>query len=161
MSAGTVSAVTTAAGNGDRVDFPDTDALLRDDVRRLGAMVGRMLGEQTSPRLLALVEDVRRAAIARREDDAPVDALAARLAAVPLDDAEPLVRAFAAGAASTTTLAVTGRSGLCPPFAGGSATGAPSEAHASARSASAAALMSAISRVASAALFGSSMNRSG
>jgi phosphoenolpyruvate carboxylase len=85
-----------AAGNGDRVDFPETDALLRDDVRRLGAMVGQMLGEQASPRLLALVEDVRRAAIARREDDAPVDALAQRLAAVPLEDAEPLVRAFAA-----------------------------------------------------------------
>jgi phosphoenolpyruvate carboxylase len=85
-----------AAGNGDRVDFPETDALLRDDVRRLGAMVGQMLGEQTSPRLLALVEDVRRAAIARREDDAPIDALEQRLAEVPLDDAEPLVRAFAA-----------------------------------------------------------------
>ena len=84
------------ATNGDRVDFPETDALLRDDVRRLGAMVGEMLGEQASPRLLALVEDVRRAAIARREDDAPVDALAQRLASVPLEDAEPLVRAFAA-----------------------------------------------------------------
>jgi phosphoenolpyruvate carboxylase len=85
-----------AAGNGDRLDFPETDALLRDDVRRLGAMVGQMLGEQASPRLLALVEDVRRAAIARREHDAPVDALAQRLATVPLEDAEPLVRAFAA-----------------------------------------------------------------
>ncbi len=85
-----------AAGNGDRVDFPETDALLRDDVRRLGAMVGQMLGEQASPRLLGLVEDVRRAAIARREHDVPVDALAERLAAVPLEDAEPLVRAFAA-----------------------------------------------------------------
>lgn len=88
--------VTADAGNGDRLDFPDTDALLRDDVRRLGAMVGALLAEQGSPRLLARVEDVRRAAIARREDGAPVDALAQRLADVPLEDAEPLVRAFAA-----------------------------------------------------------------
>ena len=84
------------SSNGDRLDFPETDALLRDDVRRLGAMVGDMLAEQASPELLALVETVRRAAIARREHDEPVEALAARLAAVPLADAEPLVRAFAA-----------------------------------------------------------------
>lgn len=92
----TQNVLTPIAGNGDRVGFPETDALLRDDVRRLGAMVGQMLEEQTSPRLLALVEDVRRAAVARREDDAPIDVLAERLAAVPLEDAEPLVRAFAA-----------------------------------------------------------------
>jgi phosphoenolpyruvate carboxylase len=85
-----------AAQNGDRLDFPETDALLRDDVRRLGAMVGEMLAEQASPELLELVEAVRRAAIERREHGEPVDALAARLAAVPLHDAEPLVRAFAA-----------------------------------------------------------------
>src|SRR3546814_5780085 len=34
--------------------------------------------------------------IARRENDEPVDALAARLADVPLGDADALVRAFAA-----------------------------------------------------------------
>jgi hypothetical protein len=66
------------AGNGERLDFPETDALLRDDVRRLGAMVGTMLAEQVSPELLELVEAVRRAAIARREHAAPVDVLAAR-----------------------------------------------------------------------------------
>ncbi len=87
---------TPPAPNGDRLDFPETDALLRDDVRRLGAMVGQMLAEQASPELLELVEAVRRAAIARRENGEPVDALADRLAAVPLHDAEPLVRAFAA-----------------------------------------------------------------
>jgi hypothetical protein len=31
------------------LDFAETDALLRDDVRRLGAMVGEMLAEQVSP----------------------------------------------------------------------------------------------------------------
>ncbi len=80
----------------DTLDFADTDTLLRDDVRRLGAMVGAMLAEQVSPALLAQVEAVRRAAIARREDGEPVDALADRLAQVPLADADALVRAFAA-----------------------------------------------------------------
>lgn len=78
------------------IEFAETDALLRDDVRRLGAMVGQMLAEQASPGFLEQVESVRRMAIARREDDAPVDALASRLAEVPLADADALVRAFAA-----------------------------------------------------------------
>lgn len=78
------------------IAFADTDALLRDDVRRLGAMVGEMLAEQVSPALLERVERVRRAAIARREQDEPIDALAAGLTQVPLDEAEALVRAFAA-----------------------------------------------------------------
>jgi phosphoenolpyruvate carboxylase len=80
----------------ERLEFADTDALLRDDVRRLGAMVGEMLAEQASPALLQQVEAVRRAAIARRENDEQVDALADGLARVPLQDAEALVRAFAA-----------------------------------------------------------------
>lgn len=78
------------------IDFASTDALLRDDVRRLGAMVGDMLSEQVSPALLEQVEQVRRAAIARRETGAPVDALASGLADISLDDADALVRAFAA-----------------------------------------------------------------
>ncbi|HWS77162.1 MAG TPA: phosphoenolpyruvate carboxylase [Thermomonas sp.] len=78
------------------LDFAETDVLLRDDVRRLGAMVGAMLAEQVSPAFLEQVEQLRRIAIARREQDEPVDALAAQLAGVPLADAEALVRAFAA-----------------------------------------------------------------
>jgi phosphoenolpyruvate carboxylase len=77
------------------IDFAERDALLRDDVRRLGRMVGDMLAEQVSPELLDQVESVRRAAIERREQGKPVDELAARLAAVPTGDAESLVRAFA------------------------------------------------------------------
>src|SRR5690606_22643447 len=80
----------------DDLPFSATDDLLRDDVRRLGAMVGQMLAEQVSTAFLGQVESVRRMAIARREGDAPVDALAAQLADVPLGDAEALVRAFAA-----------------------------------------------------------------
>src|SRR5690625_7250089 len=78
------------------LEFAETDALLRDDVRRLGAMVGEMLAEQVSPALLEQVEAVRRAAIARREDDEPVDALAAELAPVSPANADALVRAFSA-----------------------------------------------------------------
>ena len=80
----------------EQLEFADTDALLRDDVRRLGAMVGEMLAEQVSPALLEQVEAVRRAAIARRERDASVDALAAQLAAVSPANADALVRAFSA-----------------------------------------------------------------
>ncbi|MBC7990651.1 MAG: hypothetical protein H7Y19_13865 [Luteimonas sp.] len=89
----------TVPGEGEslrEIDFLETDALLRDDVRRLGAMVGQMLAEQASPALLEQVESVRRMAIARREADAPVDALAQRLSEVPPQGADALVRAFAA-----------------------------------------------------------------
>ncbi|TXH66493.1 MAG: phosphoenolpyruvate carboxylase [Lysobacteraceae bacterium] len=78
------------------LEFAATDTLLRDDVRRLGAMVGDMLAEQVSSELLTQVESVRRAAIARREQGEEIDEIAARLTAVPPDDAEALVRAFAA-----------------------------------------------------------------
>ena len=63
------------------LEFAETDTLLRDDVRRLGAMVGEMLAEQVSADLLEQVESVRRAAIARREQDEGIDALADRLIA--------------------------------------------------------------------------------
>ena len=80
----------------DQLDFAETDALLRDDVRRLGAMVGDMLAEQVSPALLEQVEAVRRAAISRREGGEPADALAAELAQVSPANADALVRAFSA-----------------------------------------------------------------
>lgn len=78
----------------EQLDFAQTDALLRDDVRRLGALVGEVLAEQGSPALLEEVEAIRRAAIARREQGLPVDALAEEMARVPVDDAELVVRAF-------------------------------------------------------------------
>jgi phosphoenolpyruvate carboxylase len=80
----------------DTLEFAENDTLLRDDVRRLGAMVGDMLAEQVSAELLTQVESVRRAAIARREQGKTIDELAERLAAVPMEDADALVRAFAA-----------------------------------------------------------------
>ncbi|MBL8264296.1 MAG: phosphoenolpyruvate carboxylase [Xanthomonadaceae bacterium] len=80
----------------ERLEFAESDTLLRDDVRRLGAMVGQMLAEQVSPEFLQQVETLRRAAIARREQGETIDDLAARLTDVPSDDADALVRAFTA-----------------------------------------------------------------
>ena len=76
--------------------FAQSDTLLRDDVRRLGAMVGQMLAEQVSPSFLEQVDRLRRSAIARREQAEPVAQLAGQLAQVPLAEAEGLVRAFSA-----------------------------------------------------------------
>ncbi len=78
------------------IEFFETDDLLRDDVRRLGAMVGQIIAEQISPEFLEQVESLRRAAIARREGGAHADELAAPLAKMSLHEAESLVRAFAA-----------------------------------------------------------------
>mgnify|MGYP001397361016 CR=1 FL=1 len=77
------------------IDLPPTDVLLREDVKRLGALVGEMLAEQVSPDFLAEVEALRIAAIRRREAGAPIEELSRRLDNLPLDRAELLVRAFA------------------------------------------------------------------
>ena len=77
------------------LDFAASDALLRDDVRQLGALVGEILAEQRGPGFLAEVERVRRAAIARREAGQGVGELASVLGAPDLREAGELVRAFA------------------------------------------------------------------
>jgi phosphoenolpyruvate carboxylase len=78
------------------IDLPPTDTLLREDVKRLGALVGEILAEQVGPEFLREVETLRVAAIRRREAGAPIDELSRRLDGLPLDRAELLVRAFAA-----------------------------------------------------------------
>ena len=65
---------------------------LRDDVRRLGTLVGDLISEQVSPGFLDEVEDVRTAAIARRESQAPLLSLSTQLAGRSPRDAEALVR---------------------------------------------------------------------
>ncbi|HLU13611.1 MAG TPA: phosphoenolpyruvate carboxylase [Arenimonas sp.] len=77
------------------VELPPTDDLLREDVNRLGALVGEILAEQVSPAFLQEVEALRVAAIRRREAGAPLPEVATRLRGLPLDRAELLVRAFA------------------------------------------------------------------
>ena len=80
----------------EELDFAPTDHLLREDVRTLGALVGEILAEQCGPGFLREVEEIRRLAIRRREQDEPVAELADRLAGVPLAEADALVRAFSA-----------------------------------------------------------------
>lgn len=79
----------------EQLEFAGTDVLLRDDVRRLGSMVGQMLAEQASGDVLDQVETLRRAAIARREQGVPVDGLAQTLRQVPPGQVDVLIRAFA------------------------------------------------------------------
>ncbi|MEI7035777.1 phosphoenolpyruvate carboxylase [Fulvimonas yonginensis] len=71
------------------------DGPLREDVGRLGALVGRMLAEQEGEGFFRKVEAVRQAAIRRRREGAPPDALAGALAGLEAGQAEALARAFA------------------------------------------------------------------
>ncbi|UXI68199.1 phosphoenolpyruvate carboxylase [Tahibacter amnicola] len=75
------------------VDFPKVDQPLREDVKRIGALVGEILADQLGPEFLAEVERVRAAAIGRREAGAPVEALADLLAQTQHRAAD-LARAF-------------------------------------------------------------------
>ncbi len=75
--------------------FLPPDGPLREDVNRLGAMVGRMLAEQVGDAFFQRVEQIRAMAVHRRRDDAPVDELAQSLAGLEPAVAEALARAFA------------------------------------------------------------------
>jgi len=77
-----------------QLDFAPPDLPLRDDVRRLGALVGEMLAEQVSPAFLDEVERVRTTAIARRQNGGSMESLAALLDGLEPAHAESLVRAF-------------------------------------------------------------------
>jgi phosphoenolpyruvate carboxylase len=76
-------------------EFLPPDGPLREDVSRLGAMVGRMLAEQGGAAFFERVEQVRTAAIRRRREGASVDELAVSLAGLDAEHAEALARAFA------------------------------------------------------------------
>ncbi|MFT3761602.1 MAG: phosphoenolpyruvate carboxylase [Pseudoxanthomonas sp.] len=81
------------------LEFAAADVPLREDVGKLGALVGDMLAEQVSPEFLAEVERVRTTAIARREqarlgNGGTMDSLAALLEGLPPAHAEQLIRAF-------------------------------------------------------------------
>ncbi|WP_028917924.1 phosphoenolpyruvate carboxylase [Pseudoxanthomonas sp. J35] len=77
-----------------QLEFAPPDLPLRDDVRRLGALVGEMLAEQVSPAFLDEVEKVRTTAIARRQNGSPIESLSALLDGLEPAHAEALVRAF-------------------------------------------------------------------
>jgi phosphoenolpyruvate carboxylase len=76
-------------------EFLPHDGPLREDVGRLGTMVGRMLAEQGGKAFFERVEQVRIAAIRRRAEGDSVEKLASSLAGLEADHAEALARAFA------------------------------------------------------------------
>jgi phosphoenolpyruvate carboxylase len=76
------------------VEFPRADQALREDVKRLGALVGEILADQLGGDFLAQVERVRAAAIRRREHGAAIGELVTLLEATP-ERAIDLARAFA------------------------------------------------------------------
>ncbi|GFZ92638.1 phosphoenolpyruvate carboxylase [Dyella caseinilytica] len=76
-------------------EFLPHDGPLREDVHRLGAMVGRMLAEQGGDGFYQRVEQVRTASIRRRREGRAVDDLAESLAGLDAEAAEALARAFA------------------------------------------------------------------
>ena len=58
------------------ISFEDKDQALRDDVRRLGAMLGDLIREQNGDELYEFVETARLRAIRRREgNEKPGEAL--------------------------------------------------------------------------------------
>ncbi len=77
------------------LDFLPHDGPLREDVRRLGALVGRMLAEQGGEAFFERVESVRTTSIRRREAGAGISGLGGRLSGLKAQDAEALARAFA------------------------------------------------------------------
>ncbi|MBP1473788.1 phosphoenolpyruvate carboxylase [Frateuria sp. MAH-13] len=76
-------------------DYLPHDGPLRDDVGRLGQLVGQMLAEQGGERFFERVETVRQAAIHRRREGDPVATLAHALEGLDTGQAEALARAFA------------------------------------------------------------------
>jgi len=76
------------------IDLPETDQLLRDDVNRVGSLVGEIIAEQEGDAFFDEVERVRVAAIRRRESGASTDELESELAGADVAHASALVRAF-------------------------------------------------------------------
>ncbi len=76
------------------IDLPDTDKALRDDVNRVGSLVGEILAEQEGDAFLDEVERIRVAAIRRRESHAGTEAMQRELSGFDVAHATSLVRAF-------------------------------------------------------------------
>ncbi|MGA9333296.1 MAG: phosphoenolpyruvate carboxylase [Rudaea sp.] len=77
-----------------QVEFLPHDGPLREDVRRLGAMVGDLLIEQEGRALFERVEALRRAAIQRRESSQRLETLSGQLVGLDPRLAHTLTRAF-------------------------------------------------------------------
>ncbi|HRD72174.1 MAG TPA: phosphoenolpyruvate carboxylase [Aquimonas sp.] len=77
------------------VDLPPADQALREDVKRLGALVGEVIDDQEGDNFFDQVERIRRLSIQAREGKSSLEVLMTELEQQPLDRAEALVRAFA------------------------------------------------------------------
>lgn len=76
--------------------MPDRDAALRDDVRHLGRLLGRVLRDRCGDEVFETVESVRRLSKrARAGGDDAFSELGELLSILPLDRAELVARAFA------------------------------------------------------------------
>lgn len=80
----------------DRIPSPDTDALLRADIRRLGTQLGEALIRQHGAGLLDLVEEVRSQTKVGRASDSAGEELDAILGSLTMDQTINLARAFSA-----------------------------------------------------------------
>ncbi|HUD40925.1 MAG TPA: phosphoenolpyruvate carboxylase [Dokdonella sp.] len=76
------------------IDLPETDQPLREDVNRVGSLVGEIIAEQEGEAFFEEVERIRIAAIARREAGDAAAALERELAGADVAHATALVRAF-------------------------------------------------------------------
>ena len=75
--------------------FAEKDQALREDVHRLGELVGELVREQGGEALFDLVEAARRAAIQRREgDENALGGLRTLLGALAPSTARDFIRAF-------------------------------------------------------------------
>ena len=77
-----------------RVADPIDDSELRDDIRLLGSVLGRVIAEQDGEDTLDLVEQVRRIAVGIRRDGLQRDDLSAVLDGCSIADSLTIVRAF-------------------------------------------------------------------
>ena len=78
---------------------PDPDPSLRADVRLLGGLLGEVLSEQEGADFLELEERIRQLAVARRRGPKrgrtqAANELSAVLSSLPIERAEPIIRAF-------------------------------------------------------------------
>src|SRR5216110_1851042 len=73
----------------------DSHKPLRDDVRRLGTLLGETLVRQEGEDLYRRVERVRALAKQARQRSSGFDELADELTSMPIDAAVPVARAFA------------------------------------------------------------------
>ena len=75
-------------------DSPDADTPLRDDMRLLGEVLGRVVREQAGQEVFDLVEATRVEAFKVRRSESDREALAATLAELDPSDAVHVIRAF-------------------------------------------------------------------